>query len=77
MKNPFHSSSMGSAMAAIALGAFAAPSGSYACDQSGDQFTIAVISDTQNYVDDLKPQPDSSVVFEQETRYLARTCAST
>ena len=34
-------------------------------------FTIAVIPDTQNYVDDTKPQPDSLDVFKTETQYLA------
>lgn len=35
-----------------------------------DSFTIAVIPDTQNYVDDKKPQPQSLEVFKQEMRFL-------
>jgi Calcineurin-like phosphoesterase len=34
-------------------------------------FTVAVISDTQNYVDFLKPQPSSFETFKQQTTYLA------
>lgn len=34
-------------------------------------FTIAVIPDTQNYVDFTKPQPSSFETFKQETTYLA------
>ena len=37
-----------------------------------DSFTIAVIPDTQNYVDSAKAQPTSLQVFKQETRYLAQ-----
>jgi hypothetical protein len=36
-----------------------------------DFFTIAVIPDTQNYVDERKPQPASLSAFLAETRYLA------
>jgi len=36
-----------------------------------DVFTIAVIPDTQNYVDNNKTQPDSLNVFKAETTYLA------
>jgi hypothetical protein len=39
--------------------------------RSGDAFTIAVIPDTQNYVDELRPQPGSLQTFKDETRYLA------
>jgi len=34
-------------------------------------FTIAVIPDTQNYVDNNKPQPSSLITFKEETEYLA------
>ncbi|HYA90618.1 MAG TPA: metallophosphoesterase [Thermodesulfobacteriota bacterium] len=34
-------------------------------------FTIAVIPDTQNYVNETNPQPGSLSVFKAETRYLA------
>lgn len=64
MKQSSYSRTM---LAALALGAFLAPSGAHA----RDAFTIAVISDTQNYVDNNKPQPGSLRVFAQETRYLA------
>jgi hypothetical protein len=36
-----------------------------------DSFTIAVIPDTQNCVDNNKPQPDSLKTFKGETQYLA------
>ncbi len=39
---------------------------------AGNSFTIAVIPDTQNYVDDTKPQPDSLNFFKAETLYLAK-----
>ena len=39
--------------------------------QAVDTFTIAVIPDTQNYVDNTKPQPGSLSVFKAETQYLA------
>ena len=38
---------------------------------SAGTFTMAIIPDTQNYVDDTKPQPGSLSVFHAETRYLA------
>jgi hypothetical protein len=34
-------------------------------------FTIAVLSDTQNYVDFKKPQPDSANIFIAQTQFLA------
>ena len=58
---------------ALFLGAAFSPIFASAGDASldGDFFTIAVIPDTQNYVDDTKPQPDSFATFKAETRYLA------
>lgn len=38
-----------------------------------EKFTIAVISDTQNYVDATKPQPRGVDVFVQQMQYLADT----
>ena len=38
-------------------------------------FTIAVIPDTQNYVDNTKPQPASTQEFNAETQYLAENKA--
>jgi hypothetical protein len=38
---------------------------------AANTFTIAVIPDTQNYVDNTKPQPGSLSVFKAETQYLA------
>jgi Calcineurin-like phosphoesterase len=40
--------------------------------EAGDSFTIAVIPDTQNYVDHTRPQPASLQTFKAETGYLAR-----
>ncbi len=56
-----------STWAALVLAALAAPIGA----RARDFFTIAVIPDTQNYVDELKPQPASLETFKQEIRYLA------
>ena len=39
--------------------------------QGAAAFTIAVIPDTQNYVDDTKPQPGSLGIFNAQTQYLA------
>lgn len=36
-----------------------------------DKFTIGVISDTQNYVDNNKPQPASTNIYIQQMQYLA------
>lgn len=55
---------------ALLLLALAVPSSGRACDDR-DPFTIAVISDTQNYDDATKPQPASLKPFLDETRYLA------
>ena len=40
-------------------------------DNGDKRFTIAVIPDTQNYVDNTKTQPASVKDFIAETRYLA------
>jgi hypothetical protein len=40
-------------------------------DKRDKKFTIAVIPDTQNYVDNTKKQPDSTKDFIVETQYLA------
>jgi hypothetical protein len=42
-------------------------SGAYA----GSSFTVAVIPDTQNYVDNTKSQPNSLGIYKTETQYLA------
>jgi hypothetical protein len=58
---------------ALAILGLLAPAAARPCDdRDHDFFTVAVLSDTQNYVDSTKPQPASLAVFEDETRYLAR-----
>lgn len=54
-------------LATLILSTSLMPNGAYA----RDSFTIAVIPDTQNYVDNNKPQPASLSVFKAETQYLA------
>jgi len=58
---------------ALFLVALIFPTASYSLDKNNnrDYFTIAVISDTQNYVDNNKTQPSSTEVFKLETTYLA------
>ena len=63
MRSTPYSNMLAAALAVSVL----APAGAHA----RDFFTIAVISDTQNYVDNNKPQPASLEVFKQQTRYLA------
>ncbi len=65
-------------LAAVALSSLASAPGvakAHPGEESarpGESFTVAVIPDTQNYVDDTKPQPDSLETFLQETQYLAK-----
>lgn len=54
-------------VAALILIVSVMTSGAYA----NDSFTIAVIPDTQNYVDNNKTQPDSLNFYKAETSYLA------
>jgi hypothetical protein len=62
-------------LSVLALGALVFTSSvstpAQACGNS-DVFTVAVISDTQNYVDYTFAQPESFQPFLQETRFLAR-----
>jgi hypothetical protein len=59
---------------ALILGALFLPCGTPASGgaRGGDFFTIAVLPDTQNYVDHTKAQPESFEAFKAQVRYLAR-----
>ena len=59
-------SRIGSALALVTL--FGAASASA---DTNNQFTIAVIPDTQNYCDTAKPQPASSLIYQRQMQYLA------
>jgi len=51
----------------LGIALWSTPQGAY----GDNRFTIAVIPDTQNYVDNTKKQPNSSRDFTVETQYLA------
>ena len=46
------------------------------CRLQAETFSIAVIPDTQNYVDQNKPQPASTNIYNLEMQYLANNMAS-
>jgi hypothetical protein len=61
-------------LATLMLSALFIPAGANAHSdtcRTNNAFTIAVISDTQNYVDETHAQPDGLAIFEQQTRFLA------
>lgn len=61
-----------SGLALAVLGLAGSVSSSAQACGNYDKFTVAVISDTQNYVDYTYPQPESFQPFLQEMRFLAR-----
>ena len=61
------------ALSCLTLGALLLTGGVSAHEKScgDDAFTVAVISDTQNYVDYTYPQPGSFEPYQEEMSYLA------
>lgn len=55
---------------ALALSLVPGAARAHGPEPRGDFFTVAVIPDTQNYVDDRKPQPQSLETFAREMRFL-------
>ncbi|MDP1007980.1 hypothetical protein, partial [Klebsiella pneumoniae] len=53
--------------------AFSAALLSAAVPAWAEVFTIAVVSDTQNYADITQPQPRGADTFDQQMRYLVET----
>lgn len=68
MKKSWYSRTAAALLLCVGIAACLMAGAAYA----GNYFTIAVIPDTQNYVDDTKPQPDGLNFFKAETLYLAK-----
>lgn len=59
-----------SAVLVLALAVIPVVALAHGPEVSGQEFTVAVIPDTQNYVDERKPQPQSLETFKQEMQFL-------